>query len=107
MRPSPASGKHWNGFELTQLSSDLTGFHIQDIVYNQDTDEATLTWKSIPGRTYRVLVSNDLEGDPVTTWLEIDDSTAKSELTIFTDMTLVKPVPERRFYVVQELAPAQ
>ena len=95
-RGSSNSGIH--GIQIVRLGPG-TPFEMTEILYNAQTDEFTLTWNSIPNKTYALFVSEDLK-----TWdFDLDDSII-SEGDTTTYGPFENPMPEARelFFRAQE-----
>ena len=77
---------------------------LTDVGYDPNTQQATITWDSAPGKEYTIYTSTDLQGDPATTWTELTDNWplggATGSSTSYTD-TISAPGP-MRFYKVFE-----
>lgn len=75
------------------------GLVVTSVVRNGETDAVTLTWNSIPGKTYAVRFSSNLEGD-VATWTDlVDQFPSGGESTSF---TVPSQAASRVLYVVIE-----
>ena len=87
-RGSSNSGIH--GIQIVRLGPG-TPFEMTEILYNAQTDEFTLTWNSIPNKTYALYVSENLK-----TWdFDLDDSII-SEGDTTTYGPFENPMPEVR-----------
>ena len=77
-------------------------FAIISIVRDPDTGDITLTWNSKAGRSYAVESSTDMSPTNPPTWLELDDSSADSDVTSYTAQP--PPGTTRLFYRIREIS---
>lgn len=90
---------------LVVTLKNATPLVITDIEVNRSASQVTLTWSSVPGRTYAVDVSTTLqEGDPLMgDWAELSDNVdSGGDVTTFVDTGLPADAT-KRFYRVREL----
>ena len=93
-----------NEIELFGEPGLLTEFAITSIAPNAAGDMVTLTWNSLPNRTYALDTSTDMAGAPGEAWIEeLDEIESDGESTSFT-----QPVPqgtERIFFRIRDVTP--
>ena len=92
-----------NSFEFLQATSaPPVPLEITSVSYDVGTNNATVEWTSIPGRTYFLYRSADLSVDPAS-WEELfDDEVAVGETMSYEDTSL-PPGTTKMFYYVREV----
>jgi len=63
--PGVSNEANWSGFQLLHVSASQGGLRVSDIRHTED-DAIELTWTTIPGKSYTVEASLDLE-----TWIDL------------------------------------
>ena len=64
--------------------------------------EATISWTSVPNKSYSIYTSTDLQGDPQGEWIELTDNwESQGAITAYTD-DLSPTTDLRRYYLVFE-----
>ena len=84
----------WRSDVVSETNPDIS------ISLSEDLSEVTLTWESIPGRTYAVEQS-----DGLTNWTTVPGMEAVTAGGSLTSVTFGIPAPDRMFFRVVDTTP--